>query len=153
MKQKLTTLKVKSPHRMIYESEVVVIKRLIGDLEQIRQNLGLSQRKICQLLMVDPSAWTRWIKTKGGAPPHVYRALQWYLQLIDKHPSLKPALFLADFRASAPTLPAAPNPEFGRFRESLVLVMSEIKRLKQIYVFALLACLAIVAVFVLNRLN
>ena len=139
------SLKAKSSHRMIYESEVVVIKRQIGELEQIRQNLGLSQRKICQLLMVDPSAWTRWLKTEGGAPPHIYRALQWYLQLVDKHPSLKPALFLADFRskAPAPAAPALPDPELGNIRSSLELAKGEIKKLKQIYLFSLMVALAL----------
>lgn len=50
-----------------------------GSLEQMRHSLGLSQRKLCQLLLVDPSAWTRWLKT--DAPPHVYQALNWLLQL------------------------------------------------------------------------
>lgn len=144
-------LKTKSSHRMIYESEVTVIKRQLGGLEQIRQSLGLSQRKICQLLMVDPSAWTRWLKT-DGAPPHIYRALQWYLQLMDKHPSLKPALFLADFRsqAPAPQVLAPPDPEVGKIKSSLEQAKIEIKRLKQIYLLALIAsmtCLGILALF------
>src|SRR4051812_48315320 len=54
--------RAKSSHRMHYEAQVEVIRRQLGDLKKIRQNLGLSQRKICQLLMVDPSAWTRWTK-------------------------------------------------------------------------------------------
>lgn len=88
-------LKAKTADRLHYEAQVQVIRRQIGGLEEIRGKLGLSQRKICQLLMVDPSAWTRW--TKSGvdqAPPHIYRALQWYMSLQEKIPGLTPSYFL-----------------------------------------------------------
>lgn len=78
-------LRARTPNRLKYEAQVTVIKRQIGDLEQIRQKLGLSRRKMCQLLLVDPSAWSRW--SKEGAPPHVYRALEWYLLLMNKTPA------------------------------------------------------------------
>jgi hypothetical protein len=55
------------------------IQHEFGDLNQIRITLGLSQRQLCKLLLVDPSAWTRWNKT--GAPPHIYQALKWLVQL------------------------------------------------------------------------
>lgn len=58
----------------------------IGDLEQIRATLGLSQRKVCQLLLVDPSAWTRWLNTENGAPPHIYQALRWLIELKKVNP-------------------------------------------------------------------
>ncbi len=74
------TPRVRTANRLKYEAEVDVIKKQFGDLESIRQELGLSRRKMCQLLLVDPSAWTRW--TKEGAPPYVYRALEWYLLLL-----------------------------------------------------------------------
>jgi len=73
--------KVKTPLSQIYQRQVENIKLDYGDLEQIRGSLGLSRRQICQMLMVDPSAWTRWTKTTGGAPPHVYRSLQWLMEL------------------------------------------------------------------------
>ncbi|MEZ4872529.1 MAG: hypothetical protein R2827_09870 [Bdellovibrionales bacterium] len=69
-------------------AEVEVIKRNV-ETEAIRRELGLSRRKISQLLMVDPSAWTRWSRD-DNAPPHIYRSLQWYLSLIDKHPEWHP---------------------------------------------------------------
>lgn len=75
----------RSANRFLYEAEVEVIKRQLGDLEAIRKSLGFSQRKICQLLMVDPSAWTRWMKG-SPVPPHIYRALSWYLMVIEKNP-------------------------------------------------------------------
>ncbi|MCM2280850.1 MAG: hypothetical protein NDI61_03275 [Bdellovibrionaceae bacterium] len=81
-------IRSKSSMRIRYEAEVEVLKRKIGDLEAIREQLGLSQRKMCQLLMVDPSAWTRWARGSGQAPPHIFRALQWYLALQEKYPAL-----------------------------------------------------------------
>lgn len=78
----------KSTLRIRYEAEVEVLRRKIGDLETIRERLGLSQRKMSQLLLVDPSAWTRWTKQNENPPPHIYRMLQWYLALQDKYPAL-----------------------------------------------------------------
>ena len=43
--------------------------------------------------MVDPSAWTRWTKNGEKAPPHIYRALQWYLIMNEKIPGLTPQYF------------------------------------------------------------
>lgn len=87
LKAPLTSIeRSKTPLRMRYTAEVSVIKRQIGDLDEIRLKLGLSRRKICQLLMVDPSAWTRWIKD-DSAPPHIYRALEWYVLLTKEAPA------------------------------------------------------------------
>lgn len=80
----------KTPLRLRYEAEVRVLKAQLGSIEDIRQQLGLTQRKVCQLLMVDPSTWTRWLKDEDRVPPHIYRAFQWYLQLIDKKPEWHP---------------------------------------------------------------
>ncbi len=66
----------------MYENERDSIKETIGDLEQIRLSLGLSRRKICQLLLVDPSSWTRW--TQSDAPTYIYRSLSWLLALMEK---------------------------------------------------------------------
>ncbi|RYZ67439.1 MAG: hypothetical protein EOP05_17735 [Proteobacteria bacterium] len=43
---------------------------------------------MAQLLMVDPSAWTRWTRGGENVPPHIYRMLTWYLALEDKYPAL-----------------------------------------------------------------
>lgn len=86
--------RAKTSLRMIYEAQKEVIRRQIGDLEGARATLGLSQRKMAQLLMVDPSAWTRWMISKEGAPPHIYRALQWYLTINEKIPGLTPHYFI-----------------------------------------------------------
>jgi transcriptional regulator with XRE-family HTH domain len=84
----------KSAVRIHYEAQVEVIKKQLGNLEKIRENLGLSQRKICQLLMVDPSAWSRWNQKGENPPPHIYRALQWYMILQEKLPGLTPQYFV-----------------------------------------------------------
>lgn len=76
--------RVKSPFRMQYAAETKIFINQYGNLENIRQNLGFSRRKMCQLLLVDPSAWTRWMKDESKVPPHIYRALEWYLALNEK---------------------------------------------------------------------
>ncbi len=84
----------KTSHRMHYEAQVEVIKKQVGDLESIRSQLGLTQRKMAQLLMVDPSAWTRWTRKRDQVPPHIFRALQWYMTLHEKIPGLTPQYFI-----------------------------------------------------------
>jgi len=81
--------RVKSAARMTYEAEVKFLRETNGDLETIRLKLGLSRRKMCQLLLVDPSAWTRWTAEGGEAPPHIYRALDWYLAGMEKDPEYR----------------------------------------------------------------
>jgi len=85
--------RARSSLRQRYEAEARVIEKRLGGLDSVRESLGLSQRKMAQLLLVDPSAWTRW--TSGdAAPPHVWRALAWYLALQDKYPALDAAFWL-----------------------------------------------------------
>jgi hypothetical protein len=78
--------RARSSNRLRYEAETQIIRARVGNLEEIRTKLGLSRRKICQLLLVDPSAWSRWTAPGGDAPPHIYRALEWYLLLTEKDP-------------------------------------------------------------------
>ena len=85
----------KSSLRLKYEAEVSVLRRKLGGLEEIRGRLGLSSRKMAQLLMVDPSAWTRWVQGGDSAPPHVWRALAWYLALEEKFPGLDHQFWLS----------------------------------------------------------
>lgn len=88
-----TKPRARSSLRQRYEAEAKVIERRLGGLEEVRNTLGLSQRKMAQLLLVDPSAWTRW--TQGeSAPPNIWRALAWYLALQDKYPALDAAFWL-----------------------------------------------------------
>lgn len=82
--------KPKSSLRLKYEAERKVLMDRFGGLEGVRNHLGLSKRKMSQLLLVDPSAWTRWVKNEDQAPPHIYRALQWYMELVEKRPEWSP---------------------------------------------------------------
>lgn len=83
------SLKSKSSLKMQYEAEASVIEKKVGNIDQIRGDLGLSKRQLAQLLLVDPSSLTRW-ENDGVVPPYIYRSLQWYLALIEKHPEWHP---------------------------------------------------------------
>ena len=88
---------------LFYASQVQQIKEKLGDLEGIRKNLGMSRRQICQILLVNPSAWTRWTKSSQGAPPHFYRALEWLIYIHSKktnHQQNSPFL-----NSSSPSVP------------------------------------------------
>lgn len=87
-------LRVKTATRLNYEAQVAVIQSQIGDLEAVRSQLGLSQRKMAQLLLVDPSSWSRWTQKGHDVPPHIYRALHWYMILQEKVPGLNSSYFL-----------------------------------------------------------
>lgn len=67
----------KTALRMRYMAEVEVIKRDLGGLEDIRERLQLSRRKMCQKLLVDPSAWTRWTRDEDKVPPHIWKMLSY----------------------------------------------------------------------------
>jgi hypothetical protein len=90
----LESNRAKTSLRMHYDAQAAVIERQLGGLEGVRSKLGLSQRKMAQLLMVDPSAWTRWNRPGNRAPSMVWRALQWYMILQEKIPGLTPNYFL-----------------------------------------------------------
>ncbi len=107
--------RAKSSLRFKYEAEVSSVIKTHGELEDIRRNLGLSKRKISQLLMVDPSAWTRWTKPEGEAPPHIYRALEWFLLLQEKHPQYKASLWL-----NAVATPQMPPKEIESLKQQLL---------------------------------
>lgn len=90
----LKSAQARTSLRIAYESEARVIRERIGSLTDIQNRLELPARKICQLLMVDPSAWNRWTRGKTPVPPHIYRSLEWYLLLKEKHPGLSVQQFL-----------------------------------------------------------
>ncbi len=73
-----------------YSEERKQVIQEIGDIETIRKTLGLSRRKICKLLLVDPSSWTRWSKEGSDAPAYIYRSLQWCLAIMEKYPEAHP---------------------------------------------------------------
>ncbi|PWU16685.1 MAG: hypothetical protein C5B49_10220 [Bdellovibrio sp.] len=140
-------LRIKTSLRMKYEAEAAVIEKNLGNLDQIRQDLGLSARKICQLLMVDPSAWSRWTRPGGKAPPHIWRALQWYLSLQEKVPGLHANYFLnrPAIRVDTKTLQQVQELEFdhrellGRMQslekksDSLIQRLQEAQRVNKVY--------------------
>ncbi len=120
--------------RLQYEAQVQVIKNQIGTLEVVRGTLGLSQRKMCQLLLVDPSAWTRWTKAADGAPPHIWRALQWYMTLQQKIPGLTPEYFLGAREAAKMRQISdiqGVKSDLLRYREEIDLLKQRVKFLRQ----------------------
>ena len=105
VESEVEVLRTKTSLKMNYEAQSVVIERQLEGLEGVRLKLGLSQRKMAQLLLVDPSAWTRWTRQGHRPPGIVWRALQWYMILQEKIPGLTPNYFLA----SAPSALRAEN--------------------------------------------
>jgi len=86
--------RAKTSLRMQYEAQAEVLRRQMGGLAGVQAQLALSGRRICQLLLVDPSAWSRWSKDDSQVPPHVWRALQWHFALQEKIPGLNAQYFL-----------------------------------------------------------
>lgn len=133
----------KSALRMRYAAETKVFRDQHGGLENIRQKLGFSRRKMCQLLLVDPSAWTRWMKDESRVPPHIYRSLEWFLALNEKsltNPDLA-AVFQHRYRIRTPEISSEVE---GR----LEVLARDIQRQKQIILY-LTACLGALAVSLL----
>lgn len=87
-------VRAKTSLRMTYEAKSQIIKKQLGGLEGVQETLGLSQRKMAQLLMVDPSTWNRWSKNEDFIPPHIWRSLEWYLALQNKIPGLSAHHFI-----------------------------------------------------------
>ena len=122
--------RAKTSQRLKYEAEIRVFTNRFGDLENVRRSLGYSRRRMCQLLLVDPSAWTRWHSPGGAPPPHIYRALEWFLILEGKS-ELHPRV--ADLYArGAQTTKAKPDP---RLADEVAALRSQVARLK-LYLWA-----------------
>ncbi len=130
-KANVTERRVRSTSRLQYEAQVNSFIRQHGQIEEIRQKLGLSRRKICQLLMVDPSAWTRWTRQKDRIPPHIYRSLQWYLALEHKmltQPDLA-QWFLREQRVQE----SAPIAEFAQMRAQIAELETRSKTMRNYF--------------------
>ena len=133
----LDRAKARTGLRMKYEAQLSVIRGQIGEISEIKQKLDLNSRGLAQLLLVDPSAVTRWTRDGGEAPPTVYRALQWYLALQEKVPGLTPQYFIgrdgrvdmAKNRLESEALERRFQTEVGELRRSLE---KEKKKLKWI---------------------
>lgn len=127
--------RVKSPFRMQYAAETKIFINQYGNLENIRQKLGFSRRKMCQLLLVDPSAWTRWMKDETKVPPHIYRALEWYLALNEKaltHPDLA-SIFTHRYR----TPPQINDQKPGFLMAEIEALKAELKRQRLISLYTM----------------
>ena len=123
----------KGANRMRYDAEVEVMKREIGSLDTIRARLGLSRRKLCQLLLVDPSAWSRWTREDEDAPPHIYRALQWYVRLHENFPAEQKPNYDRVVR------------EVADLQDRLRRMQGEVQKVKQKYFVAGLAAVVFLA--------
>ncbi len=108
-----------------YSADVLAIQKQIGDLEHVRAELGLSRRKMCQLLMVDPSAWTRWMQ--NPPPAQVWRTLQLYLMVQEKIPGLTPNYFIGGDRG---VMEASITQKLVEFEKKLQLRDYELSRLR-----------------------
>lgn len=126
--------RIKLRDKYILEREL--IKKEFGSLNQILEKLGISQRRACQLLLVDPSAWTRW--NKSEAPPHVYQALKWLLHLKD----LKPQMIQApDLSNRLDLVQKSSNSKFKQIEESISVLEKSINNNSQtIYFDPAMAC-------------
>jgi hypothetical protein len=118
----------RSARRLRYEAEVQVIIKEIGSLEQVRGRLGLSQRRMCELLLVDPSAWTRWVQRKQIAPPHVFRMLEWYLLIKKEHGGLAHQFY--ERRAPSVTTELGESRLRADFRNQITQLERELRRWK-----------------------
>lgn len=76
----------RSSLRLRFEAEVEVLLMRYGSLEAMRKRLQLSRREICKILLVDPSAWTRWTSHDRTAPPHVYKTMALLMEKVEKNP-------------------------------------------------------------------
>ena len=72
-----------SAHRRRNMEIASKLKTELGNLDDIRGHLGLNKKEMAELLLVDPSAWSRWSKNESKVPLHVWRSLDWYLRLKD----------------------------------------------------------------------
>ena len=141
----------KTAMRMKYEAEAKVLGLRIGGLEGARKALGLSQRKISQLLLVDPSAWTRWAAKEQSfpdelaAPPHVYRSIAWFLALNEKYPAFEPSFWLRDVASGLDSTKQL-SEEVSRLNQELA---AEIVRIKQGQRRVVLQSRALIAIFAL----
>ncbi len=91
-----------------------------GSLEDVRQRLQISKKKMCEILMVNASAWGRW-NSAGKAPPnHVYVTLELLLRsqfLARPEKSIQPNYAVKDIGPSEHELVL--GQELGKLKETL----------------------------------
>ncbi len=79
---------------MTFEAKAERIKKQLGSLDAVIKSLGINQRQMAQLLLVDPSTMNRWIKNQEQVPPHIWRSIEWYMTLEQKTPGLSAEHFI-----------------------------------------------------------
>jgi hypothetical protein len=84
----------RSRTRIFNEASAELIRKRIGGLQGFINSLQLTPRRTCELLLIDPSTWSRWKANENLVPPHSWRAMEWYLALQDKIPGLSTQYFL-----------------------------------------------------------
>ncbi len=126
--------KAKSPLRLRYAAETKVFRDQHGGLENIRQKLGFSRRKMCQLLLVDPSAWTRWMKDESRVPPHIYRSLEWFLALNQKMLTQPDLAAVMNARFKMPASSLNPDQE-SSLRAEIQIVRSDLRHQQWVSAF------------------
>lgn len=122
--------RLKTALRLKYEAEVRAFKTRYLSIENVRKTLGFSQRKMCQLLMVDPSAWSRWMKDESKIPPHIYRALEWLLLAEQKNPDLLRVLSAGLMSGGGSSTKGVDAEVVGALKERIHQMEAEIEALK-----------------------
>jgi hypothetical protein len=110
-----------------------------GDLESVRQRLGMTKREISELLWVEASAWTRWSKGISRPPDSIYRALSWYLEL---HPG-RAASVTPRPAVRAPEAAVLPASDWSEERKGLLQELERKETLSFGWKLVLVICLFI----------
>lgn len=101
---------------------------------------------MCQLLLVDPSAWTRWTRNEEKTPPHIYRALEWFLALNEKtltHPDLA-TIFQARYKAQAR------DTEFTDFQAQIITLEAQLLRQRVVSIGLSMVVTAVIIAMILR---
>lgn len=77
-----------------YQEGASAVAQSLGGIEGVQKALNLSLRELAQLLWVDVSSLHRWKNQPETSPPLLWKALEWYFLLVEKHPSLYPSFWL-----------------------------------------------------------
>ncbi|MEI7973805.1 MAG: hypothetical protein WCH11_05510 [Bdellovibrio sp.] len=143
----------KNALRVKYEAQAYLIRKQIGDIPQILSYLQLSQRALAQLMLVDPSAVSRWIQKPASIPPSVMRALQWYMALQEKIPGLTPSYFVGrQTQSELARLETKASQENSLLREEIHLLRKMQKRIIWGLIFTLILSLGLgILALILDR--
>ncbi len=123
-------------HHDKYGSAIQEIQKQHGGLEDMRVKLNISRKQICDFLMVDPSAWSRWTAgEKGGdrsaVPPHVYRTMALIMASsgVQADSAFTPATVRAVARVTTP--PISHNPPLDEYPQMNQALASQNETLRE----------------------